>query len=154
MLELIHYIHIVSGSIWGGAAVVGTLVWNPALRALPPEMIKTYYRAVGLRGRRVIGLAAMVAMLSGLVRGYVGGGVTSFADLLAPYGLYMIAALLVFLGIRFYGIRNGKAVMAALAAGEDPRPAMASTYRMDVLVYPGGVFVLLGIMVIMRMGLY
>ncbi|GGA48197.1 hypothetical protein [Pelagibacterium lentulum] len=154
MLELVHYLHIVSGATWGGAAIMATLVWIPAMQALPPDSISGFFSAAGKRARRIIGLAGMTVIITGLLRAYLGGGVRSLEDLWSPYGLWVLAALGVFFGMRLYGKHSGKGIGEALKRGEDPRPAMRESFKVDVLVYPGGVLLLLGIMVIMRMGLY
>lgn len=154
MFELIHFLHIVSGVTWGGAAIIGTLVWIPALQALEPAEIGRYFAAAGRRARKLMGPAALLTILTGLARAYLGGGVRSIQDLWSSYGLLVLAALAIFIGIRVYGIHSGKESQAAIRNGDDPRPALQRKFAMDVLVYPGGVLVLLGIMVIMRMGLY
>jgi putative copper export protein len=154
MLDLVHYLHLLSGTIWAGGAVFTAFVVEPALLRLEPQAIRTFLPASGRFAGPLMATSGIILLLSAIGRTWLGGGISSFADLGSPYGLYAILALVLVLAVTIAGGRHRARVIAILKREGDPRPALARNWRSQAAVTGVGILAILAVMTILGMGLY
>jgi uncharacterized membrane protein len=154
MLDLVHYLHILSGTIWAGGAVFMAFVVEPALLKLEPQAIRTFLPASGRFAGPLMGVSGAILLLSAIGRTWLGGGIASFADLGSPYGLYAILAFVLVLAVTIAGGRHRARITAILGREGDPRPALAANWRGQAAVTGIGILAILAVMTILGMGLY
>lgn len=154
MLELVHYLHIVSGVVWAGSVLAMALIVMPAMRTLEPSARAAFTAAVERHAGPVMGAAGGLVMLTGVARAILGGGIQSLGDVFGPYGLWVLAALVI-VGALGGGTRPGRRAAASAAGdGGDPQPAATGGIPIAVVLRVGGVLAVLAIMVVLGMGLY
>jgi len=154
MLDLVHYLHLLSGTIWAGGAIFTAFVVEPALLRLEPQAIRTFLPAAGRFAGPLMATSGIILLLSAVGRTWLGGAISSFSDLGSPYGLYAILALVLVLAVTIAGGRHRGRIQAILAGEGDPRPALARNWRGQAVVTGVGILAILAVMTILGMGLY
>jgi putative copper export protein len=89
----VEFLHIAGGAAWLGASLFANLVVIPAILARPLDDRRDLVRALVLGPERVIIAAALIAALTGLVRGIVFGRIDSPAALATPYGAVWLLSI-------------------------------------------------------------
>jgi hypothetical protein len=154
MFPLIHFAHVAAGILWGGGTLTVALILAPTLARLPAADAARVWSVLDRYASPLIGGAGGLVVILGLLRAWRGGGVSSFGDILSPYGLCVIAALALFGAIEAFGgpfrarlprLMADPTAFAANAAAMVRRYAIATTVLMTLLVAD---------MVVMGLGLY
>jgi len=103
LLDIIHYLHLLSAVIWGGGTVIFMLVIFPGLARLPAAQARdTFLRIRGAAGT-VMAISGGATLLFGLARAWIGGGIRGLGDLTTGYGITVLIALALWLGIEAVG---------------------------------------------------
>lgn len=119
MLTLIHVAHILLGTVW----MVGTLILAcavyPILARKPADRARRSLDRIGAVAAPLVGTAGGFTLLIGPLRAYLGGRLTSAADVVQPYGLMVLAAFVLVLGatILHARFRRGFVALTANPAG-------------------------------------
>lgn len=104
MLTLIHFVHILLGTVW----LVGTLILScaayPILARKPADQAKRSFDKINAVAAPLIGTSGGFTLLIGPLRAYMGGRITSFADFAQPYAhLTLTAFVLVLVATILHG---------------------------------------------------
>jgi putative copper export protein len=154
MFAVIHFLHVASALLWAGGTLTLALIIAPTLARLPAEQAARFWAAMDPVASPLIGGAGFAVLILGPLRAWWGGGVTSLADLLSPYGLCVLAALALFVALEGFGgpfrarfprLMADPTAYAASAPAMARRHAIATTLLMTLLIAD---------MVIMGLGLY
>ncbi len=159
LLAATHLLHILSGIVYLGGIAATAFALFPALARMPGETAATFYREYGSRIGPIVGIASLLVIVTGLLRAWLGGGMTQFPDLVSPYGLLVLAAVAVFVVDGFLGGRSRARFEAALERlkTDDSEPvraelgSIASTHKISTSVTMLAVATL---MTILGLGLY
>lgn len=154
MYELVHFLHLVSGTVWAGGAVFFAFVVEPTLLRLGPEAIRRYGAEQARFAGPLMAGSGMLLLITGAARAFIGGGVRTPADLLQPYGLWVAAAFVVVLAVTIFGGAHRAAAARLLAADGDLVAALRVLQRRNAVVTGTGILATIGIMAILGMGLY
>jgi len=131
--------------------MAGHIVAFPAFRKFPPETRRAIIEAYAARYGRLVGAAAGLTILLGILRGLAGGVLNV---LTSPYGLSWLAAIVLAVAIAaFEGARLSPTVGKLIAAGgaeeiEALDERLATYGRIEL----GGFLVLFTLMIAMRFG--
>ncbi|MEO8241690.1 MAG: hypothetical protein ABI832_05215 [bacterium] len=153
MLPLVHYAHILLGTIWLGGTLAFSLAFYPALARMPAAEAKRVFDAVAGYAGPLIGASGGLTMLLGPLRAYIGGGVTGWSDFTQPYGRMVVIAFVLVLNAQILGGRFRKGFAALMAdpaafASKAPGRVTANAAIETVLL-----LAVLGIMVSMGLAL-
>ena len=151
-LTLVHIVHILLGAIWAGGSIALSLLVLPVLARMPADQAAPLFERLVRPAASLLGAAAGLTYLIGIFRGWLGGGISAWSDLLASYGLTVIAAVLVMGAIESTGGAVRRRFRKRLQAPEDhaaKAPADALRAGMIQLVL---LAVLIGLMVAMGLG--
>ena len=154
MLAVLQFLHILSGTVWAGGAVLFTFVLEPALLRLDEAADKAVRASIGRYAHRLMGPFGGLLFLTGIGRVAASGMVTSLADLGSAYVLLAALALLITLVVTISGGRYRSRVDAVLAAGGDQREKLKAMWRTEAVVTGLGVLAIISIMTILGLGLY
>jgi len=94
-LVSVQFVHIAGGAAWLGGSTFANLVVLPFIARQPVDRQRGLFAAIVLGPERVMIGAALLAGLSGLLRGTLFGPIKSLAALGRPYGLLWFAAILI-----------------------------------------------------------
>jgi uncharacterized membrane protein len=154
MLDVIQFLHILSGTVWAGGAIFFAFVVEPALLKLDPTAIRTHQAALARFAGPLMASSGVMLLLSGVARAWLGQDLSSLADLGSAYVLYAALALVLVVVIAVAGGRYRGRVAALLAADGDPRPQLAALWRRQAVVTGVGILAIIAIMTILGLGLY
>lgn len=154
MLELVHLLHIASGTVWAGGVVFFTFVVEPALLRLGPDAARRYAAAQARFAAPLMSISGLLLLVTGAARAVAGGGIRAPRDLLAPYGLWVAAAFVIVVALTLLGGVHRARVARLMAAGDGATAALAAAQRRHALVTAAGILATIGIMAILGMGLY
>ena len=154
LLAVVHYLHLSIAVIWAGSIIfVGLAIW-PMLARLPGDQAVALYARLRPVVAGVLGSMAGLTYLLGGFRAWLGGGISGWADLLAPYGVLVITAFLVMIVIENVGGRLRRQ-FSGLADTPDAFVAHAAiAARRAGLIQLGLLLVMIAIMVTMGLALY
>lgn len=119
LLTTIHYLHLVFGVIWLGGMMVSAWALFPAMAKSPADAGKSFYTAISPYMGALMGSAGGLAMLTGLVRAWAGGGISGFSDLTSGYALFVLFALFVVIVHAIINGRERRSFEANLESGAD-----------------------------------
>lgn len=153
MLELVHFLHIASGTAWAGAALAFAFVVEPALARLEPQAARAYLERQAPFAGRLMSVSGLLLIATGLLRSHLGGGILAPSDLVSSYGLHVLVSLALVLAVTAHGGWHRGRVVRLMAEGGDHRPALARLQRRHALVTGGGILATLVIMTILGLGL-
>ncbi len=159
LLAATHLLHLLSGIVYLGGIAATAFALFPALARMPGETAAAFYREYGSRIGPIAGIASLVAIVTGLLRAWLGGGITQFADLVSPYGLLVLAAVAVFVVDGFLGGRNRSRFEAALERlktddNETVRTELAAIASMHRISTSVTLLAIALLMTILGLGLY
>jgi uncharacterized membrane protein len=100
---VVQWAHILAGTLWVGGQAFAALVLWPALLRQPADRARDTLGAFGRIGAPVMGAAANLVLLLGIVRGTVLGPIRSLDALRSGYGAAFVAALLLTIAVMTYG---------------------------------------------------
>lgn len=92
-LLVTQFLHIAGGAAWLGGLLFANLVIVPFIAAQPWEHQRALVHGIVLGPERVMIGAALVAAVTGLIRGVVFGPITSLDALVSPYGFVWVGAI-------------------------------------------------------------
>lgn len=153
MLDLLHFLHLLFGTLWAGGMVTVVLVIEPALLRQPVDRAAAQYADIGRLAGPLIGGAGALVLITGPLRAVLGGGIGSFGDLLRPYGLLVALAFLLTLVVAGFSDSHRARFRRALSAGASAADLRAQQRR-HAAVTVVGISALLGIMTVLGLGLY
>jgi uncharacterized membrane protein len=154
MLAIVQFLHILSGTVWAGGALLFTFVVEPALLSLDDTAEKPVRAAIVRYAPRLMAPFGALLFLTGIGRTAATGAITSFADLGSPYVVLAALALLLVLAVTISGGRYRSRVDAVLANGGDQRAKLWSMWRVQAVVTVVGILAIIAIMTILGLGLY
>ena len=154
MLAVLQFLHILSGTVWAGGALLFAFVVEPALLKLDDATDKPVRASIARYAPRLMGPFGALLLLTGIGRVAASGMVTSFADLGSAYVLWAALALLITLAVTISGGRYRSRVDAVLAAGGEQRDKLEAMWRVQAVVTGLGVLAIIAIMTILGLGLY
>jgi putative copper export protein len=153
-LPLLHFVHVFAGVTWAGSAMAMAFMVYPALFEQDREAILRFQHSWGRRAGALMGISGSLILVSGPLRAWAGGGLTSLADLATPYGMLVLAALVIVLGHTFAGVWERRRIDAIIAANPDPRAALRPIVVQMKLVTALAMAAIVAIMIVMGLGLY
>ena len=154
MFPLIHFAHVASAILWGGGTLAVALIIAPTLARLPGDQAAKFWAVMDRIASPIMATAGWLVVILGPLRAWWGGGIASWADIVAPYGLCVLAALALFVAIEGFGgpfrarfprLMADPAAFAARAPGIAMRQAIITTLLMTLMITD---------MVVMGLGLY
>lgn len=152
-LVVVHWLHIVSGVVWGGGLALFSLVVWPALLKQPAPEARALYLAMEKSAAPVLGAAGGLAMLLGILRGTWLGPVQSFGALFGTrYGWLMIVAFLTIFLLMGYGGSVRRRLDSQVWNGSNWQPGAARFVWRSNIVMLAGLGVILTCMVMLRLG--
>ncbi|WP_375691478.1 hypothetical protein [Pseudooceanicola sp. LIPI14-2-Ac024] len=154
MLYLLQYLHILTGVIWAGGSVVFGLAVMPGIAAMPAAEAARALDRIARRAAPVMGASGVLVMVLGVARAWYGGGITTWGDWVTPYGLHVIAALVL---VTIAEGSGGPSRARLKALTEDPEAFALNAPRIvrrDALVHVAVVVLVIAIMVSMGLGYY
>jgi uncharacterized membrane protein len=154
MLEIVQFLHILSGTVWAGGALLFTFVVEPALLDLEPETDKPARAAIVRYAPRLMAPFGALLMLTGIGRTLASGAITSFVDLGSAYMLLAALALVLVLAVAISGGHYRSRVDGVLASGGDQRPKLKAMWRVQAMVTALGILAIIAIMTVLGLGLY
>lgn len=93
LIVAVQWLHVVAGLVWLGGQAFSVLVLWPALLRRPAGEARAVVDALARPAGRVMGVAGMLVVILGVLRGTWLGPVRSWRFLLTtPYGLTFLAA--------------------------------------------------------------
>jgi uncharacterized membrane protein len=102
-LVVTEFLHVAGGAAWLGGSVFANLVLLPFIVRQPVERQRSLIAAFVLGPQRVMIAAALLAAITGFVRGIVFGPTTSLEALGSPYGLMWIVSIVIALAVYAVG---------------------------------------------------
>lgn len=154
MLALIHYAHILLAMLWLGGTLTLALAVFPVLARLGSVEAGRLFDAIAAVAGPLLGASGGLTMLIGPLRAYLGGGVTSLADLGSPYGIMVVAAFVLLGSAEALGglfRRKFKAALVDPARFAATAPAMVARQSLVTTLLA---LALVAIMVALGLGLY
>jgi len=154
LLAFVHYLHILTGTLWLGGSLLMLLTFFPLLARLPAAEARATYDRFAPAIGPVMGISAGLTMLLGAARAIVGGGIRGAGDIVSTYGLWVLAALALAIAA---GAMNGRMRRDLLVLTERPDafPAAApSLVRRLATAEFAVLMALLGVMAVLGLGLY
>lgn len=154
LLDIVHYLHILSGVTWAGGTFLMMVGVYPVLARMPAGAAQDVFKRLARRASMVLGAAGGLTLLLGLGRAAAGGGIRSFSDLGSGYGMAVIAAIVVWVLVgatevrfrrRFEALLGDEAGFSALA------PAMVNR---GALIVSALFALLIAVMAVLGLGLY
>jgi len=154
LLAVIHYLHVAIAVIWAGSTVfVGLAIW-PMLARMPGEQAVALFTRLRPVVAGILGSMAGLTYLLGGFRAWLGGGVSGWGDLLAPYGLLVITAVVVMMAIESTGGRLRRQLNGLTPTPEAFVAHAAIAARRSGLIQLALLLGLLAIMVTLGLALY
>lgn len=154
LLVVVHWLHVLAGTVWFGGQVFGSLVLTPALLSRPAAEARELVQGMGRWAGPVMGGSGMLVLLLGIVRGTVLGPVRSLDALFSTaYGLTFLAALLLTLFVMGYSGKVRGRMAERVWDGDAYRPGAAEYLRRTGAVTLAGLTAIVLCMVLMRFGL-
>lgn len=101
-LLVTQFLHVAGGAAWLGGSIFANVVLLPFIVRQPVERQRSLFAAFILGPERVMIGAALLAAVTGLLRGVVFGPITSLVALGSPYGLVWTASIVIALAV--YGV--------------------------------------------------
>ena len=155
VLAIVHFLHLVFGLLWIGGLAVFAIAWYPLLAEFPPDRGGALQSVIGRRAGPAMAIAGIGVMVTGLLRAWLGGGVTEIGDLAAPYGLLVLLSLAIVIAHAVLGGRERKAVAAALQLpAADAAQALRALARRIRLTTAAAALSVLAIMAMLGLGMY
>lgn len=105
LLPTLHCLHLFLAVLWAGGTIFVGLVIYPLLARVTPEEGAALFARLKRPIAAGLGSAAGVTYLLGIARAWAGGGLTRWSDLLSPYGMMVIGAVIVMMAIEHVGGR-------------------------------------------------
>ena len=152
MLEIIHFLHIVSAVVYAGGTVAFGWINAPSLFSMQPEARAEHFAILEKLAMPVITTSAILVVLTGIARIWISGAIGSFSDLFSGYGLMAALALLVI--VVWQVIDAPSRTRLAKAIADKDTDAFCREYRRSRLLDSFALLIILGLMVAMRMGMY
>lgn len=106
MLALWQFLHLAAGVVWGGGVVLLSLAVFPALARMEAAEARALWDRLAPGVTPLLGAAAGLSMVFGLLRAWAGGGLARLADLWSPYGVLLVLALLLVIAENAFGSRD------------------------------------------------
>ncbi|MBV8204005.1 MAG: hypothetical protein JO195_03145 [Candidatus Eremiobacteraeota bacterium] len=151
---IVHWLHVFLAIFWFGGVLFVFAVMTPALKASAPPAALEVGAQMGSRLTKVMAPVGGLTILFGIINAIVFGPVKSL-DVLwtSAYGVTVLIAFLVAIGLAVLGARTGQVGMAISTATDAQRPLLLERIgRMTGMAVSGFVVVLI-CMVLMRFGL-
>ena len=151
--DLVHYIHVLAGVVWGGGIILVAWVVFPLIGQQSFGSAKEMFARVESLAGPVLATSGVLVYAAGIARGWM-GGVTSFPDLMEPYGRTVLGAF--FIVTVFMGIEGAmrSRLRKSLADEATFAASFQKAMRLNRLLITGGVVIIIAIMAALRLGLY
>lgn len=158
---IVHFLHVASGAAWLGGSLFANLFLVPFALRQPIDRRRTLIESLLLGPERIMIGAALLVVVTGLLRGIIFGPITSLDALGRPYGLVWLLSLIIVAMVFVTGGRvTGPAIHRLTQEDDlwDHQPAAATRRREAISrrliigfrVELGGILVVLGLMVLLR----
>jgi len=153
LILTVHWVHVVSGVIFGGGILVAALGIWPALLRLPAPQARAAFQAMEAAMPKVMAPSGILAIVLGILRGTWLGPIDSWAALFgSAYGWTFLLAIAAVLFVMIHGGMARSRLERHVWDGDQWRPgATAAVWRMN-LPSVAAMVVLLTCMVAMRFG--
>jgi uncharacterized membrane protein len=102
------WLHLLFGIFWFGSVLFADFILVPAIMTQPSERQVHMINAVAGRGDRIIVWVAILAIVSGIVRGTIYGPIKDGAALGTEYGIYWIIGLVAALATFAWGYMGSR----------------------------------------------
>jgi len=152
MFELVHFLHVISGVVYGGASLLFAWVVAPALQNMEPEARLAHYRTLVRYATPFMATAGIVVFVAGIARAWVSGAIAGFGDLFSGYGLMVTLAVVAFVVWGALDGRSRSRMTKAIEAKDSA--AFAREVGPSRIITTVALLVILGLMGAMRLGLY
>ena len=152
MLEIVHYLHVLAGVIWAGGFVVYAVIIFPALARQPAETAGRIWERMLPPTMAMMAGSAVLVLVLGLIRAFLGGGLTRFSQLGSGYGLTILAAIGIWLFLEAYGERDRANFRRMTAEPEAFAANAQAEARQHAIVTLAASSVLIGLMALMGPG--
>ncbi|WBY08384.1 hypothetical protein PIB19_02390 [Sphingomonas sp. 7/4-4] len=153
-LPILHFVHVMAGVIWAGGAIAMAFMVYPAFFEQDRETILKFQHSWGKRAARLMGVSGSLILITGPLRAWVGGGISSFDDLTSSYGLLVVGAFALVLVHTFIGVFERRRIQAIIEANVEPQPLLRPLARQMMLVTGAAMAAIVAIMIAMGLGLY
>lgn len=154
MMNLFHFLHLLSAVTWAGGTLFFGLVLMPAMARRPAAEAQALYEGIGRSSGLLMGISGVLVLVTGPLRAVFGGGLTQWSDIWTPYGLMVISAFVIaFVASGVDGASRGR----MRRAFEDPAtyPEVAGVAaRRNAWVSGGAMVALILIMGALGLGMY
>lgn len=152
MLQTFHFIHMIAGVVYGGAAVIFAWVILPALHRMQPEARGEHFTTLQRYATPVMVTAGALVFVGGIARAWVSGHISGFGDLFSGYGLMVTLAFVVFVLWQGWDGMTRTRIGRAIADGDtEALGRIVGPFRAVTSI---ALLVILGLMGAMRLGLY
>jgi copper resistance protein D len=96
---IVHWLHVVAGTLWLGGAIFFDLIVAPVADAVPLQQRRDLGRRLGARVGPYLATAGGVTLLLGILRGTLFGPITDLSMLGTAYGITWLVALICTIGL-------------------------------------------------------
>ena len=153
ILYFVQWVHVVAAIVWVGGSISTNFAVVPLLSGLPPEQARVVGPRLVRAYERLVIPAALVAGVSGLLRGTVFGPVRSLEVALGTaYGLTFLASVVVMVIVLATGATVAAPAIRTFVAGQG-EPEGLPRFRRAVRIELSGLLLLVSLMILMRFGL-
>jgi uncharacterized membrane protein len=156
----VQFVHVASGAAWLGGSLFANLFLVPFALRQPIDRRRDLIESLLLGPERIMIGAALLVIVTGLVRGVVFGPVATLEALSRPYGLVwllsiLIVAMVFVTGARLTGpaihrLTNDHGLWDQSGTGASRRDAISRRLIIGFRMELGGILVVLGLMVVLR----
>lgn len=156
----VQFLHVASGAAWLGGSLFANLFLVPFALRQPIDRRRDLIESLLLGPERIMIGAALLVIVTGLVRGIVFGPVMTLEALSRPYGLVWLLSILIVAMVFVTGARlTGPAIHRLTsdhglwdqsATGASRRDAISRRLIIGFRMELGGILVVLGLMVVLR----
>jgi uncharacterized membrane protein len=149
----LYALHVIAAIVWFGGGLTGVLITGPALQRASAGARGEVSFHLGALAHKVYPVAGTATILLGVVLALLGGRVTSLEGLATPYGITVVVALLLAVGVWTWGeFVIGPAMQRMQTAAPEQRPSLLSRALKFIAVEQFGFLAVFGCMVLMRFG--
>lgn len=150
----LYALHVIAAIVWFGGGLTGVLITGPALQRAGAGARADVSAQIGVFAKKVYPVAGTATILIGATLAVLGGRVTTLDGLETPYGITVLAALALAIGVWYWGgFVTGRSMQRVTAAPPAQRPALLAKALRNVAYEQVGFFAVFGCMVLMRFGL-
>jgi len=154
VLVALYALHVICAIVWFGGGLTGALVTGPALQRASEGARAEVGMQIGAIASKVYPVAAIATILLGVSLAYMGGRISSLDGLLSAYGITAAVALVLAIGLSFWGNRViGPAMKRMQSAPPAERPALLKRALRNIAVEQFAFVAVFGCMVLLRFGI-